>query len=98
MRIKYIPHGDLKGLVVKHVSVDVVDIDGKLYDFSNKNIVEYNVSDVQEIKAAYRVDGILHLEIRQGYSKDEKHIWEDSNYYSGGGFRGSQFEDLEVEA
>lgn len=68
------------------------------WDLSDEIIVEYDIPEelAEHALAAKRIDGVLHLELRQGYGPGEKHLWERRGYYGPGtGYRGSQYEEYE---
>lgn len=98
MKIKYSPQYMGRKINYIQSAKDVLEIideeNGNTgFDFSDKTIVEFNVSELSFCNSAKRIDGVLHLELLQGYSANEKDIWEDE-YYCESGFRGMEFEEF----
>lgn len=92
MKIKYSPQYKGQKKNYSQPSKDVLKIDEVEYDFSDTNIVEFNVEEAPGVISAKRINGVLHLELTQGYSASEKDIWENKEYCSSG-YKGSDFEE-----
>lgn len=79
----------------KKIDENTIEVNGEQIYF-NPDFVEYDVENIEEIVKAYRdlETKELYLELLYRYPASEKSIWENSNYYSDGGSRGSKYEDF----
>jgi len=70
-------------------------IDGVVYAFDRLDAAwtDVDAQTMGAITSATVHDGELALVVPYRYTADSKAIWEDPNYYSGGGYRGSQYEN-----
>lgn len=94
MKIKYNPILATPETQVKLIGNFTIEINGERYEFSPE-LIEY--PDVSEqtggaIQNAQIIDGELHLTVLYRYQ--DKGTWENPNYYEGGGYRGSQYENI----
>lgn len=94
MKIKYSPTLATPETQIKYIDDFTIEIDGERYEFSPE-LVEYpDVSDQTggAIQHAEVKDGELYLTVLYRYQ--DKGTWENPNYYEGGGYRGSKYEDI----
>jgi hypothetical protein len=94
MKIKYSPCLTTPETQVKFIDEWTIEIDDERFEFSPE-LVEY--PDVSEqtagkVQHAEVKDGELYLTVRFNYQ--DKAVWENPDYYEGGGYRGAQYEDI----
>jgi hypothetical protein len=105
MKIKWSPQYSSKQIEYKQPEKDILYIKAKdieiEVDFSDDTIFVY---DIPEQVKRYVLDALrdeetneLKVRLLRPYSKGEKQIWENKNYYETGGFRGTQYEDYGEE-
>jgi hypothetical protein len=95
MIIKFIPQRSENKINYKKIDENTLEVNGEEIYF-NPDFVEYNVENIIEIVKAYRdlETNELYLELLYRYPAEEKSIWENPNYYSDGGYRGSKYENF----
>lgn len=96
MRIKYSPVYDLFTTIIVKETEFSLTIDGQLmeFDLNDGDYPSVYEESNGKIVSAEVVDGVLSVEVPFHYEKPLKNIWEDPNYYQGGGYKGTQWEEL----
>lgn len=94
MKIKYSPCLATPETQVKFIDDWTIEIDGELFEFSPVVIECPTVSEQTggKILHAEVIDDELYLTVR--YQYQDKSIWENPDYYEGGGYRGEQYENI----
>lgn len=94
MYIKFSPVLKEEIIIYKKINENTISINNEEIFFPD-DLSEYDVSETKEIIKAYRDDeNILFIELVMPYSEKETKVWENPNYYSEGGYRGSKFENF----
>lgn len=97
IRVKWSPQYTAQARLYHHVA-GILSVENIEWDLSDTTIVDYDIPGAlaEHVLSAERIDGVLHLELRQGYDASEKHTWERRGYYGPDtGFRGRQYEYYE---
>jgi len=99
VKIKYSPCMSKIETQIKCVDDLTIEIDGELFEFSLDYIEYPDIIDQTNgsILEAHVENGELYLTVLYLYQDKDKAIWENDNYYPGGGYRGSQYEDSRQE-
>lgn len=90
MYIKWSPQYNNKKIIYEQIATDILKINDKEYDFSNKDILIFNVDNIPEVLEAKRENGILKLILKMNYTN--KTVWENPNWYNEN-YRGIYYEN-----
>ncbi len=97
MKIKYSPTLATPETQVEFIDDFTIEIDSETYEFNKKYITYPTISEDTKgvIQEAYVKDDELYITVLYKYM--DKTIWENPNYYKGGGYRGTQFESVIIK-
>lgn len=92
---RYNEYSNLDLLKYKKIDENTLEINNEQIYF-NPDFITYNIENIDGLTKAYRDEETneLYLEIIYRYTSEEKNIYENPNYFSDGGFRGTRFEDF----